>query len=264
MFAIPDSQLRMKLSAEPSTVSAALRKIAVVTPYYRESLLELSIAHQSVMAQDVDVTHIMVADGHSNTAVGNWKCQHIILPSAHNDAGNFARGIGALHAFQNGAEYVCFLDADNWLEPNHASSLYKAVALDKFDISISRRTLRRLDGSILDHLDPESDGVRFADTGTMMLSRNAIEIAALWATLPVELSGAGDQFIWAAIKQRRFKIARTNLPTMNYKTKWAAHYSVRGEEPPNGTVDLEIIRNSERHWQKLSTHEQRRILSGTM
>lgn len=245
-----------------SLAGRKLNDIAVVTPYYREGLHELLLAHRSVLSQDIAVTHIMVADGHPNPAVASWNCQHVVLPSAHRDAGNFARGVGALHAFQGGAECVCFLDADNWLEPNHASSLYGAIMRDGADIGASRRALRRLDGSVLAPLDPESDGLRFADTGTVMLRRTAIEIAALWATLPVELSGAGDQFIWAAMNNRGLKIARTDIPTMNYKTKWAVHYAGRGETPPPGTVDLTIVRESEAYWQTLSETDKRRIVLG--
>ncbi len=245
-----------------SNVGTQVRKIAVVTPYYRESLHELLLAHQSVLAQDIAVTHIMVADGHPNPAVAAWDAQHVVLPAAHRDAGNFARGVGALHAFQGGAEGVCFLDADNWLEPNHVSSLFGAILRDGADVGVSRRALRRLDGSVLDPLDPESDGLRFADTGTVMLRRTAVAIAALWTTLPVELSGAGDQFIWAAVNNRGLKIARTDIPTMNYKTKWAVHYAGRGETPPQGAVDLTIVRRSEVYWQTLPDADKRRIVLG--
>lgn len=237
-------------------------KMAVVTPYYREGLEDLAAAHESVMRQDVSVTHIMVADGYPNEAISSWDCQHIKLPNAHRDAGNFARGIGALHAFQNGAQCVCFLDADNWLEHDHVSSLYRAMSGSAADVSVSRRTLRRLDRSMLDPFDRESDGIRFADTGTVMLCRSAIEIAALWATMPNELGGCGDQIIWAAIKSRGFKIARTERATMNYKTKWLIHYTGRGEQPPLNTVDLSVVRNSETYWCSLSDIERHKIILG--
>lgn len=246
-----------------STDSAtALRRIAVVTPYYKEDLHELWLAHQSVIGQNAAVTHIMVADGHPNSAVATWSCQHLILPNSHQDAGNFARGAGALHAFQGGAECVCFLDADNWLEPNHVSSLFEVILRESSDIGVSRRTLRRLDGTVLDPLDQESDGQRFADTGTVMLRRSAIDIAVLWTTLPRELGGAGDQIIWGAVNSRGFKITRTGLPTLNYKTKWAVHYRGRGEEPPSGAVDLTVVQNSERYWQSLPDADKRKILMG--
>lgn len=256
---LPDPLRQARPSSKPA---AETQKVAVVTPYYKERLHELWLAHQSVMGQNTGVTHIMVADGHPNPAVATWNCQHLVLPCAHSDAGNFARGAGALHAFQVGAECVCFLDADNWLEPNHVSSLHGAILSDASDIGVSRRTLRRLDGTMLDALDPESDGQRFADTGTVMLRRSAIDIAALWTTLPRELSGAGDQVIWAAIKSRGFKISRTSLPTLNYKTKWAVHYRGRGEKPPAEAVDLTIVQDSEYYWQQLSDSEKRRIIIG--
>lgn len=236
--------------------------IAVITPYYREDLADLLSAHQSVVQQDTQTRHIMVADGHPKYLVKFWACEHIVLPSAHRDAGNFARGVGALHAFQTGASHVCFLDADNWLESHHVSSLYERMSAAGAEIGVCRRMLRRLDRSILDPFDWESDGTRFADTGTIMLSRAALEIAALWASMPVELSGAGDRIVWAAINERGFSIARTELATMNYKTKWAVHYTGRGETPPDGTVGLGYVHSSADHWKTLSLPERRRLIHG--
>lgn len=237
-------------------------KIYVITPYYKEEIGDLYLAHQSVITQDIDVVHVMIADGFPKEVISSWGCQHIILPVAHHDAGNFARGTGALHAFQEGADYVCFLDADNWLEQNHLYSLYSSVRLENCDVSVSRRILRRLDRTVLDPFDFESDGVRFADTGTVMLSRSAIEIAALWATLPRQLSGAGDRIIWAAINQRAFRIARTNMATTNYKTKWAVHYTGRGERAPPGTVDLKYVEAAHEYWMALNDQERQRIIQG--
>jgi glycosyltransferase involved in cell wall biosynthesis len=236
--------------------------IAVVMPYFKEDTEELLFAHQSVLQQSRTARHIIVADGHPNPVVSAWACEHIVLPSAHRDAGNFARGVGALHAFQTGAEYVCFLDADNWLENNHVSSLCDHIVSSGADIGVSRRILRRLDRSILDPFDWESDGAQFADTGTVMLSRSTIDIAALWATMPVQLSGAGDQIIWAAINERRFRIVRTEQATTNYKTKWAVHYTGRGEVPPPGTVDLSYVQSAHEYWRILPEADRRRLLWG--
>jgi len=236
--------------------------VAAVTPYYREDARELFFAHESVLRQSLRARHIMVADGYPNPAVATWDCEHVTLPAAHRDAGNFARGVGALHAFQSGADYVCFLDADNWLQTNHVSSLRGAMVRSGAEIGVSRRLLRRLDRSVLDPFDWESDGARFADTGTVMLSRAAIEIATLWATMPAELSGAGDRVIWGAINQRNFTIVRTELATTNYKTKWAVHYTGRGETAPAGTVYLSYVQSSEAYWQALPDHDKRRLLMG--
>lgn len=237
-------------------------KISVITPYYKETTEQLLSMHRSVLRQDMKVTHVMVADGFPNASVSKWDCQHIILPTAHHDAGNFARGVGALHAFQSGADCVCYLDADNWLESGHVSSLFDAMSESKADVAVSRRALRRLDGSILEALDSESDAVRFADTSTMMLARSAIEISTLWITMPQQLSGAGDQIVWAAINQRGLKVARTGIPTMNYVTKWDVHYSGRGEVAPQGAVDLGIVRASEEFWKAMPEIDRRRLILG--
>lgn len=236
--------------------------VAIVTPYYKEDVEELLIAHRSVLQQDMKTRHIMVADGYPNPAVSDWACEHITLPSAHCDAGNVARGLGALHAFQSGADCVGFLDADNWLQKDHVSSLHGLMIRAHAEIGVSRRILRRLDRSILDPFDWESDGSAFADTGTVMLSRSAIEITALWATMPVQLSGMGDRIIWAAINHRGFRIARTELATTNYKTKWAVHYTGRGEQAPRGTVDLAYVRSAQAYWAALPELDKRELMLG--
>ncbi|WP_204269457.1 hypothetical protein, partial [Escherichia coli] len=90
---------------------------------YKEDIGDIRQAHESVLAQDLPCRHVLVADGFPKAEIDGWDCEHITLPTAHHDAGDFARGMGALHALNDGAEFVAFLDADNWLAPNHVSSL---------------------------------------------------------------------------------------------------------------------------------------------
>ena len=103
----------------------------------------LDAIHESVLAQDMACRHIIVADGFAKPEIDAWDCEHIVLPHAHEDKGDFARGMGALHALHAGAEFVGFLDADNWLEPNHMSSLILTALKNATGIATTAMTNRK-------------------------------------------------------------------------------------------------------------------------
>ena len=58
-------------------------KVAVVTPYYGESLQLLEQCHQSVVAQTIPCLHVVVADGH-RTGMRDWNVNYISLQN-HSD-----------------------------------------------------------------------------------------------------------------------------------------------------------------------------------
>ncbi|WP_430912574.1 glycosyltransferase [Methylobacterium sp. sgz302541] len=237
-------------------------QIALVTPYYKEDLAEIRQGHESVLAQDMPCRHIIVADGFAKPEIDAWDCEHIVLPNAHEDKGDFARGMGALHAVHAGAEFVAFLDADNWVEPNHMSSLICTALKNGTAITTCRRALRRLDGSMLDPLDNESDGLRFADTGTILFHKSVIDIIALWAMMPRNVGTIGDQIVWAAVQARGYPISHTSLPTLNYRTKFRSHYIARREIPPAGTTDIAHVESGAQAWNALNEHQRRCMLIG--
>jgi glycosyltransferase involved in cell wall biosynthesis len=97
-------------------------KIAVITPYYKESIEFLRQCHKSVINQDIStdhcLTHFFIADGFPNEEVMKWNIKHITLPQAHSDNGNTPRGIGSILADVEGYDFIAYLDADNWFYPN--------------------------------------------------------------------------------------------------------------------------------------------------
>ena len=237
-------------------------QVAVITPYYKEDIGVIRFSHESVLAQDLSCTHVLVADGFPRPSIDGWACEHLTLPKAHEDKGDFARGVGAMHAINAGADFVTFLDADNWLEPNHISSLVVAALTNGTAVTTSRRSLRRPDGSVLDALDPESDGERFADTGTILFHRSLIDIVSLWMQMPRTVGGIGDQIVWSAIKARRYPHVNTGAATLNYRTSFACHYHARNEVPPAGATDLGHVRAGEAAWAALNDHQRRCLLTG--
>src|SRR5215213_6211875 len=98
-------------------------KIAVITPYLRESLPILSNCHRSVRAQRTPCTHVMVADGFPADEVQTWELDHIVLPRSHADYGSTPRLIGSFHAVGLGFDGIAFLDADNWYHFDHLEIL---------------------------------------------------------------------------------------------------------------------------------------------
>ena len=105
--------------------------VAVVTPYFKESPATLQRCLASVSAQTYPrVIHYMVADGFPQTALlAQWPgVRHVQLPNAHANFGCTPRGIGAQCALADGVDVVCFLDADNLLEPEHVATVVQTVA----------------------------------------------------------------------------------------------------------------------------------------
>lgn len=219
-------------------------KIAVVTPYYKEPEAELRQCHESVLAQTVDCTHFMVADGFPQAALDGWDVRHVKLPVAHGDAGDCARGVGAMAAIGEGFDAIAFLDADNWYEPQHLETMLSLYEETLADVCIARRKLHRVDGSLL-YEDNSSDGEKFVDTNCYFITRPAFGVLSLWVTMPHDLWGVGDRVFFAALKRRGYSRALASEPTVAYRTRWSIHYTKVGETPPDGGKERnEIVRRS--------------------
>ena len=54
-------------------------QVAVITPYYRESLELLETCHRSVAAQVHECRHVLVADGHPQASLDDWPIDHLCL-----------------------------------------------------------------------------------------------------------------------------------------------------------------------------------------
>ena len=93
-------------------------KIAVITPYFKEPLEVLRQCFESVQAQGVRADHFFIADGHPRPELELWGVKHVVLPQAHANNGDTPRGIGGLLAEAEGYDFVAYLDADNWFQPN--------------------------------------------------------------------------------------------------------------------------------------------------
>jgi hypothetical protein len=207
-------------------------KIAVITPYFNESLEQLKKCHESVLSQGIEVTHFFISDGVPNNELDKWNCVHIKLPMSLNDFGDTPRGIGAAIASAQQYDGICFLDADNWYEPNHIPTIREVF--EKYQpavISTNRNLYLKENGQFLG-LCPECDGINFVDTSCYFFHKSAFYVCRHWLFSPKGVGILDDRIIWAEILRQNLNRVHIQQPTVNYMTDFAFHYEYFGLTPP--------------------------------
>ena len=229
-------------------------KVAVITPYYRESLEILLQCHESVVSQTHPCTHYLVADGYPNGAVDMLDAMHIKLPVAHDDNGNTPRAIGSLSAINQGFDAIAYLDADNWYYSDHIESLVDLHLQTGATVCVSGRSIHRMDGSMLMASDPD-DSNTFFDTSCLLLTRKAFSLAPFWALMPRVLSGICDRIFWQAILKQGCSWCCTNKATMAFRSQYMNDYQLNNEVPPPGAKG-DIMKEMAQKWNELPEEER--------
>jgi len=209
-------------------------RIAVVTPYYKEPEQVLWQCHQSVLNQGVEATHFMVADGFPNSRVAQWNVQHVVLPSAHGDNGNTPRGVGAMLAASEGFDFIAYLDADNWYEDFHLSSLLELHASGGYDVCCSFRNYYTLEGELLTSVtEPDEDNFTHVDTSCFLVHRNGFGSNTIWFSMPIELSPICDRVFFKGLRFARYRVGFSLLRTVAFRSQYEFHYLSAGINPPS-------------------------------
>ena len=222
-------------------------RVAVVTPYFTEATPVLRQAHDSVLAQTHPCRHILVADGRPNPAVAGWDAEHIVLPGGSDDFGCTPRFVGAADAVLQGYDLVAFLDADNWLRPDHVKILAHLQQQTGAGFLSCGRVLARLDGSILapcPHTNPD----RFIDTSCMAFARPGFELLRYWVAMPEYGKPVCDRCMLAHVKASGVLRAHTPEQTLFYRCGKAGIYRTLGEEPPPGVMPAPDYRSIFDRW----------------
>ncbi|MEB3318921.1 MAG: glycosyltransferase family 2 protein [Cyanobacteriota bacterium] len=214
-------------------------RVAVVTPYHQEPLEMLRRCHASVRAQDVACTHVLVADGPGYGELAGWFCRHIVLGVGHADNGSTPRSIGALAAMNEGYDCIAFLDADNWLAPDHLRRAIATQAAGGFDVVFSGRHIVFPNGLRLTVQPEEERGHRHADTSCMVLFEPAFSSLALWAQMPRLLAPLCDRVVFRQLMARH-RCGWTGAPTLFYETWYAGHFLAAGLLPPRNAKFLQL------------------------
>jgi glycosyltransferase involved in cell wall biosynthesis len=215
-------------------------RVAVVVPFHAEPTAQLEQCIASVLEQTHPSELVLVGDGPSSQLAStvalmpppkNPRMRVIWLPTAHGDFGNTARAIGALDAIGDGVDVVQFLDADNWLAPDHVAKMLALHGSSGAPICTASRWLARLDGTVMG-VCKESDGEQLADTSTLFIAKPAFPLLPLWGLLPKSLAPIGDRVWFMLARASKLPRAHNPEPTQFYRTRYAAHYRAIGEAPP--------------------------------
>ena len=221
-------------------------RVAVVTPYYQESEAVLRRGLDSVQRQTHgDFVHYMVADGHPRPDVlaGYTRVVAVNLPSAHADYGCTPRSVGAMLALNEGADVVCFLDADNLFEPTHLESLvstYHGASSQGRGLHavFASRHLFLPGHEHLRLVQAEDVAHRHVDTSCISLHRSAAFMWPLWGMIPKDATPICDRVMFDLIRLHRLQVAWTDRFTVLYESNWSTSYIQAGLPlPPEGLHD---------------------------
>lgn len=223
--ALPGSSLMVALETRSP-------RIAVLTPYFRESLALLERCHRSVRQQTLSCEHIMVADGFPRTELDSWPVRHIKLPAPSRNFGDTPRRIAGEAAIEARFDAVAYLDADNWLRPRHVESLFACHLARGTPICHSARTLHRVDGTLMP-LSQRGDNSVHVDTSCLLVTAGAFDLLTLWGTWPWELSRIDDRMFWHAALARGHAHSFTGALTTCYEAAHPIFYQAIAETPPS-------------------------------
>jgi glycosyltransferase involved in cell wall biosynthesis len=229
-----------KLSSDPL--------VAVVTPYCSEPRWKLQRCCDSVSKQTHPrVLHYLVADGSplkEPLADSDGRIRHISLPTAHNDGGDTPRGIGAICALNEGADIICFLDADNLYLEEHISSIVTAFASSPVDAVFSHRHIFVEGREHLRLTDSEDLSKTHVDTSCIALAKSAAFILPAWAMMPQSLGPICDRVFLQLIRHYGLRTRWTEKFTVLYESRHATTYRACGLPVPDDAhfIDIDAVR----------------------
>jgi hypothetical protein len=222
-------------------------RVAVVTPYFQESLGILRHCRESVARQTYPCCHVMVADGFPNPVLDDWAIDHIRLPRPHHDIGATPRLVGSYHAIGLAADAVAFLDADNWYRDDHIETLVDLHRRTGASFLSSSRMLCRIDGSIMapcPHTDPD----KFVDTSCMMFTRDAFFLLAKWCLTPSYAHLIGDRVMLYYVKTAAMKRSHSSECSLFYRCCREGIYRDLGEPIPSGVAPIPNYNQAFSRW----------------
>lgn len=215
-----------------------VKRVAVVTPYYKEPDHELRRMLESVSGQSKPCHHILVSDGFPHELARRAGVTHIELGRAHGDNGNTPRYVGALVALALGHDAVAFLDADNWFEPKHIERLVARQHETGAGAVFSMRNIYLPDGTKLPGKEDEDFARRHVDTSCMLITRDCEFALHLWGQMPPEWGPLCDRVVFVELSGHR--LAWTQNRTMNFQSAYAWAYAAAGKEVPDSAHQVPL------------------------
>jgi len=246
----------MKLTIIPEKKSVVVITPTILSPKIKDAML-------SVAAQDYSrVVHMVVIDGHSynddmslSTYIAQaekvnpfYKIEVVRLAQNTGKNGFYGHRIYAAFPHLVNQDYICFLDEDNWFEPNHVSSLVAKIEEKSAFASFSLRNIFYSNGDYICRDDCESLGKYstwvarkngqesyLVDTSSWLFERNwLIKNSQHW-----HHGWGGDRnFLYNAVLSMNWNESNywcTKLHTLNYRldgnsNSVSANFFLQGNE----------------------------------
>jgi hypothetical protein len=223
-------------------------RLAIVTAYFNEDRATIERCIASVRAQTIPVEHILVADGQPQDWIPGAGVRHVVLDRAHGDFGDTPRMIGLVLAIREEFDAIQFLDADNYVLPQHAAVAEALLNESGAHLLVLKRRFLRPDGSDLNFTIDEDEALQLIDTNCYLFTRPAFPTALKWALIPRALSFIGDRVFRSVFSKVGHPVAVASEPTVGYRCLWEGVYRAAGEEPPPGCRDLTEHREKAAAW----------------
>ena len=222
-------------------------KIAIVTPYFKESSIILERCITSVKNQKyANCDHFLIGDGVNNKFIDQFPAiRHFSLDKNFANNGNTPRGFGCMMAITEEYDAIFLLDADNWFESNHVYECIRLVNQSslvgkKIDYVYSDRYFRRPDGSLLNWRGENNH----IDTSCLCILPGAFFELSKWGMMPDFLSPICDKIFFNILKINKKIGYATRKKTVNFTMLYGKIYEKLGERIPEEAdhlVDWESI-----------------------
>lgn len=158
----------------------------------------------------------------------------LCLPENTGANGNYGHRIQAAVGHLINTDYLCYLDEDNWFDPDHIETLRNIIDREGLDWAHSLRKIVRKNGDLVCHDNCESIGRAggFVDTNCYMVSREiAVRLGHAW------------HHGWGA--DRVFYNAASQIyPNFNCSGAYSVNYRLGGN--PGSVTESFFIENNKR------------------
>ena len=232
-----------------------IESVAIITPTIGKDTLKRCV--ESVNKQTFkNIKHHIVIDGTTfadgviesiRAAVGDDWSQIYTSTLSENVGANgwYGHRVYAAYSFLFNADAVCFLDEDNWFEPDHIEYLVNTISDKNLDWSFSFRKIFDKDGNYLFEDNCESLGIHPAymneqvyhiDTSSYMVRKDvAVRIGGAWY---------GQ---WGADRQY-FNVLKNHFPEFAPSKKYSLCYRLDGNP---GSVSKEFFEQGNARMKKI-------------
>jgi hypothetical protein len=129
------------------------------------------------------------------------------------------------------------LDADNWYDVDHVSSVVYTKEMTGAQVVFSDRYLVFPDGTVVNKEDPEDCHRVHVDTSCMSIFSSAFRSLSQWCLMPQELGPWCDRVMYSLLKSE-FNCVWSEYKSVFFETYYAGHFMLAGLPVPDDAKRL--------------------------